>query len=222
MLTLGSEQVAVHVSAMRRKSMRLQLTAAGEVDLRIPLGMPKQQVLAFVTQHQDWLLQKRHEFRQRCEQRLQTVMIRGRELPVQESALQRFMVAEQTVWVPSGWSLEQLQQALDGWLRAEARRVFPLMIARWWPHFRRYAAQQPVLRIKKMRTRWGSLSQRGYINLNLALMQLPERLLELVVVHELCHLRHFDHGPGFRALMAQCLPDWQTRERELNALARLL
>src|SRR5690606_39832156 len=81
-----------------------------------------------------------------------------------------------------------------------------------------FASQRPQLRIKKMRTRWGSLSQRGYINLNLALMQLPEHLLELVVVHELCHLKHFDHGPGFRALMSQCLPDWRVREQQLSQL----
>src|SRR5690554_7982974 len=67
-----------------------------------------------------------------------------------------------------------------------------------------------------MRTRWGSLSQRGYINLNLAFIQLPEALMELVVVHELCHLKHFDHGVGFKQLMTQCFPDWRERERALQ------
>src|SRR5690554_5936291 len=77
-------------------------------------------------------------------------------------------------------------------------------------------------RVKKMRTRWGSLSQRGYINLNLALIQLPEALMELVVVHELCHLKHFDHGVGFKQLMTQCLPDWRERERALQAYGHQL
>lgn len=222
LLTLGDEQVAVHVSAMRRKSMRLQLTPAGEVDLRIPLGIPKDQVLAFVNQHHDWLLKRRQEFRWRASARQQSLLVQGRQLPVRESALSEFIVSEQAVWVPSGWSAEQTQQALDNWLRSRARLEFSRMIERWWPAFAAFATQRPQLRIKKMRTRWGSLSQRGYINLNLALMQLPEHLLELVVVHELCHLKHFDHGPGFRSLMSQCLPDWQTREQELSQLARLL
>jgi len=42
----------------------------------------------------------------------------------------------------------------------------------------------------------------------------------LVVVHELCHLKHFDHGPGFRRLMTECLPDWQQRDKQLNHLSQ--
>jgi predicted metal-dependent hydrolase len=37
-----------------------------------------------------------------------------------------------------------------------------------------------------------------------------------VVLHELCHLRHHDHGPGFYALMSRYMPDWQVRRAELD------
>lgn len=221
-LTLGDEQLPLQVSTMRRKSMRLQLTEQGVVDLRIPLGCPQSEVMAFVQRHEQWLLERRQEQLSRGNRQREKLMVRGRELLLQESALNEFMVTDQVIWVPSGWNPVQIEKALDQWLRDMARSEFQRMIERWWPRFEAFASQRPVLRIKKMRTRWGSLSQRGYINLNLALMQLPESLLELVVVHELCHLRHFDHGPGFRRLMGECLPDWQARERELKALARYL
>ncbi|MEE4250755.1 MAG: M48 family metallopeptidase [Alcanivoracaceae bacterium] len=39
-----------------------------------------------------------------------------------------------------------------------------------------------------------------------------------MVIHELCHLEHMNHGPGFQALMSQCLPDWRDRKRELNEM----
>ncbi|MAY15034.1 MAG: hypothetical protein CMI06_06825 [Oceanospirillaceae bacterium] len=221
-LTVGGEQVAVHLSAMRRKSMRMLVNAEGEVDLRIPLGYPKAEVLAFVNANHDWLLKRRSEVLARQQEARQSVLIRGRELPFKSSALDEFMVAEQAVWVPEGWTPAQTQQALDNWLRGQARHEYPQMIERWWPFFSQFDVRRPQLRIKKMRTRWGSLSQRGYINLNLALMQLPTELMELVVVHELCHLRHFDHGAGFKALMTQCLPDWKQREQQLNQLSRRL
>ena len=47
-------------------------------------------------------------------------------------------------------------------------------------------------------------------------MQLPAELIELVVVHELCHLKHFDHGTGFKSLMSEALPDWRQREKRLQ------
>ena len=45
-------------------------------------------------------------------------------------------------------------------------------------------------------------------------MQYPPEAVDLVVVHELAHIRHHDHGPGFYALLEQSLPDWRAR-REL-------
>jgi len=202
--------------------MRLALTRDGDVDLRIPLGCPKHEVLAFVRKHEDWLLSQRLEFRQHSRQKQSGVYVRGRELPWEMSALDEFLVTDQAVWVPADWTHAEREKALDSWLRAEARIEYLRMIERWWPAFSAFASQRPVLRVKKMRSRWGSLSQKGYINLNLALIQMPESLLELVVVHELCHLKHFDHGPGFKRLMSECLPDWRERENALKTFARLI
>ena len=59
--------------------------------------------------------------------------------------------------------------------------------------------------IKNNRTNWGSCSARNNINLNLHLMRLPEHLRDYVILHELCHLRHHDHGENFHRLLEQLL-----------------
>lgn len=220
-LTLGTEQIHVLVSASLRKSLKLQISPRGELDVRVPLGISHAQIVAFVRQHEQWIMSARQRVQQKLARQREQVWIRGRCLPIERSALDQFLVTEQQVWVPSGWSVEQVQSALERWLKEQARNEYLRMIERWWPILGE-GKTRPMLRIKKMRTRWGSLSSRGYINLNLSLMQLPEPLLELVVVHELCHLHHFDHGAGFKALMKRCLPDWTMRERELKQLAQLL
>ncbi|ASP40308.1 hypothetical protein CHH28_17205 [Bacterioplanes sanyensis] len=220
-LPLGSDEVTVHIRASSRKSMRLTLTSTGEVDLRIPLRASRQQVLAFVQQHQGWLLQQRQQFQQQQTRWQQAIPVLGRLLPVVCSADGEFLVSQQRVWVPAKWSGAEIAAAMDDWYRQQAKSHFQALIERWWPQFQAFGTK-PVLRVKKMRTRWGSLSQRGYINLNMALMQCEPELIELVVVHELCHLRHFDHGAGFQSLMSQMLPDWRERERRLQQQGSLL
>lgn len=221
-LDIDGESVKLHISTMKRRSMRLQVNEEGEVDLRIPFGCAKAEVLAFVNANHQWLKEKRSSVVQRQQQALQSFSILGKEYPIQVSALNEFLVTDNCIWVPDSWQYKDISDAMDKWLRPQARAYFQQEIERWWPFFSRFAAKQPVLRVKKMRTRWGSLSQRGYINLNMGLMQLPAELVELVVVHELCHLRHFDHGAGFKALMSEALPDWRQREKSLQQASSLV
>ena len=67
--------------------------------------------------------------------------------------------------------------------------------------------------IKNNATNWGSCSSKGNINLNMRLVLLPERLQDYVILHELCHLRHQNHGPQFHALLDSLLGG---REKELQ------
>jgi predicted metal-dependent hydrolase len=73
----------------------------------------------------------------------------------------------------------------------------------------------PALVVKSMKRRWGSLSTRGRMALSVELIRTPLRAIELVVVHELCHLEHPNHGPRFYALLEKALPDWRERRAEL-------
>lgn len=61
--------------------------------------------------------------------------------------------------------------------------------------------------IKHNATNWGSCSAKGNINLNLNIVRLPGVLQDYILLHELCHLRHHDHGHGFHLLLEHVLTD---------------
>lgn len=71
--------------------------------------------------------------------------------------------------------------------------------------------------IKNNVTNWGSCSSKGNINLNMRLILLPGHLQDYVILHELCHLRHQNHGPQFHALLDSLLGG---RERSLSGELR--
>ncbi|GAA7266587.1 hypothetical protein HpCK38_19640 [Helicobacter pylori] len=74
-----------------------------------------------------------------------------------------------------------------------------------------------TLRIKEMKTRWGSCNPtKAYINLNLALIQKNKRAIEYVVLHELAHLKYPHHNKDFYHFVMLYMPDW--RERKLKLL----
>ena len=70
-----------------------------------------------------------------------------------------------------------------------------------------------------MRTRWGSCSSKGRINLNLELIKAPKECIDYVIMHELCYLKVPSHGPMFWRLMAKLMPDYEEPKRKLNQYA---
>jgi len=101
--------------------------------------------------------------------------------------------------------------------REEARRLVKERLSHWNEHYK-----HPLRKIfiKQHRSRWGSCSERGNLNFNYKIIFLPPVLQDYIVVHELCHLREFNHSPAFWALVAQTLPDYLARRRALRALER--
>jgi predicted metal-dependent hydrolase len=64
--------------------------------------------------------------------------------------------------------------------------------------------------VREQKTKWGSCTEEGNLSFNWRLILFPPRVLRYVVVHELCHLRHFDHSVKFWRMVARRLPDYRS------------
>jgi predicted metal-dependent hydrolase len=72
------------------------------------------------------------------------------------------------------------------------------------------------INIKNQKTRWGSCSKKGNLNFNYKIALLPSRLSDYIIVHELCHLKEFNHSQKFWNLIARAIPDYQSIKDELR------
>lgn len=109
--------------------------------------------------------------------------------------------------------------------RATVARLRDELALRAGPLVRSWEARMGVhvaeLRYRDMQTRWGTCNTAAHrVWLAVSLAHFSPECLELIVVHELCHLLERGHGPRFKALMGRFLPDWREREALLKQAAR--
>ena len=89
-------------------------------------------------------------------------------------------------------------------LRRQAKSELPPRLAELAA---RYGFIYNRVAIKHNSSNWGSCSSKSNINLNLNIVRLPKILQDYILLHELCHLRHHDHGHAFHLLLEHVLTD---------------
>lgn len=221
----GEAPLACRLRRSRRRTLAIHVLEDGAVEVRAPLDCPRPAIEAFLDKRRGWIERHRARRREAAAQRPD---------PPAHGSRHPYLGGWVTLAVSAGAGRAALRgellhlpvkrpqepaaaaRALDAWYRARARELFPARMDHWREQLSHWRLPPARLRIRAMRTRWGTCSTRGWITLNLALIQRPVALLDYVVVHELTHLRVFDHGPRFRALMDEAMPDWRQRRAALR------
>jgi len=109
------------------------------------------------------------------------------------------------------------QYLITYYLNKECQEVFCDIISEIFPVFRKYGVDFPLLRIRNMKTRWGScVPEKGVITLNKQLLEAPRNCIEYVVMHEFCHFIQPNHSKKFYNLITMLMPDWQERKKTLD------
>jgi len=108
-----------------------------------------------------------------------------------------------------------VRAALIDWYKKRAVDRLPERVFAWAG---RIGRSRPPIFISEPQRRWGSTTASGIVRLNWRTIQAPVPLLDYVILHELVHLVHRDHGRGFWAAMGRVMPDYDERKRRLREL----
>ena len=171
-----------YVKNSRAKNLAIRINPLGEVRVTVPRHMSFRRAEGFFLSKQDWVLKRLDSLKNKdCGKTLPpeggTIRIRDRECPLQKQAGGNGV--EATIWKRVG---EEAKRHLPG-------RVTELAV--------RHGFQIKGLKIRQMKSRWGSCTARKSINLNSWLIMLPEHLSDYVILHELVHTRVPNHGERF-------------------------
>ena len=151
------------------------------------------------------------------------LLYQGRQLTLALFPARRKAIAADllhlTVLHPDPSDENEIATFVGRWLKDQALALLSPRVA----HFAsRVVEEAPTVRLSSARTQWGSCNQKGEIRLHWRLVQLPPRIADYVVAHEVAHLVELNHSPRFWALLETLLPGHDDARRELDALTPLL
>lgn len=212
----------------RRKTLSLCVYSDNRVVVAAPEGVSKREITCFVERKSDWVRKRLTLNRERQEKRLAREFVSGERL--------FYLGAEQTleicegeragVFLEEGRILVRLGPEISGVSRAPfVRRV----LMTWYGQMAQRKISERVryymriigvtprsVRIKVLRSRWGSCSAKGCVNFAWNIIMAPEPVLDYLVVHELCHMVHLDHSAEYWNLVGSVIPDHRERRKWLR------
>jgi len=179
---VGGEVVLYRVVRSKRKSYGIIVDENAQVQIRIPLRGSLVTARKLAEEKKDWIFAKIKLQQQR-----------------------RRMREEQEKENESKYTPEQ-REGLERRYRQAAKEYIPKRTAYY---AKIIGVTYERIRIAGPKTRWGSCSSKGTLSFNWKLMLAPPKVLDYVVVHELCHIKEMNHSPRFWKLVEEIMPDYK-------------
>ncbi len=223
------QEILFSVSYGRRKTLEIAVLPDKRVEVKAPTGTPQEDVEKRISRRSRWIRKQQGYFSQfipRTTARKyvsgETHLYLGRQYRLSVArGLQndiklkdgRFVIVTTDPEKQAG-----AQRLLEKWYRAKAKTKFQERLTEMVDKIGVDEARRPAMQIRKMKTRWGSLSRKNILTLNADLICAPRECIDYVILHELCHMRHRNHGRDFHRMLNKFMPDWQRRKLRLERL----
>lgn len=216
------------------KNINLRVRRDGTVAVSAPKRTAAERIDSFVLSNADRIIeaQKRMVQVKEAEESLTPQIKDGAVVPllgekitirVQESENIRVYLNESTrelYLCLTPQTKSAAKRAYEIWLNDFTQEIFRSVLEKVHPRFAEYKVPFPTLRIREMKTRWGScIPAKEVITLNARLIHYPLSSIEYVTVHELCHFPEANHSARFYRWMDRMLPCWREEKANLEAIS---
>lgn len=216
LLAVGDRRYEVVIARHRRaRRYVLRLTTEDTLRLTVPRGASIAGGLRFAERQAAWIDREHRRQRERAEPWRDgtRVWFRGEPVPLSVDLL-CVTCATESIDVRADDDVRALVEAR--FIELAARELIPRALEQAAGHGLTVAR----VAVRNQRSRWGACSARGVITLNWRLVQMPARVSDYIILHELMHLKQPNHSRRFWREVERVCPDWREAERWLRRHGR--
>ncbi len=198
----------------RAKHVRIKIDSHDKIKIVVPKNTKNIDCEKIISEKKNWISKKINELKNYQYQYLYL----GKQLLVEE---QYTLFGNKGAVVNGNKFIISVSENCDcnkkeiynKWLKQKAERYIPARV--------KYLANKVEvkpnkIKVKEQKTRWGSCSSNGNIALNYKLMRFSKKVIDYVIIHELCHIKEMNHSKKFWDLVFSIMPDYQIYKKQLK------
>lgn len=215
----------------RRRSLGISVHPDSRVIARVPLGTGDKVIEDMIGGKTEWIKKALNHYTalNRIDQYESLkdgdrVLFMGKENLLRIIPSDRFYIRRSDHTIEVSFRGEHdagiLKAMLEHWYGTVAKPLLTKQFHETLDKYHKYNFTPTGFAVRKMKKRWGSCTSKGRIAISYDLVRLDPLFAEYVIVHELCHLRHHNHGQGFYNLLSEVYPDWRSVREELRKIIR--
>jgi hypothetical protein len=226
-VTIASEEVEIDIVRSSRRTIALYVRPGGTLQVRAPWYVPVYALLQFVHQKSGWITRQREklkgakpaaEIKQLADGSV--IPLLGKDITVRLIQDARTTIGlrgdELFIGVSGEIFPDMVASIVDAWYVHEAKKHFPVRTQELADVHSDKLPQPRSVGVRRMKRRWGSCRTGGDITFNRELMKKDQVLVDYVIIHELCHLVHPNHGKEYYGLLESIIPDYRELKRRLS------
>jgi predicted metal-dependent hydrolase len=215
-----------------RRTISINISPDHGVVVKAPYRTPVGAIRRFVNEKSDWIIKTLNGFNslERIDNLKgysdgDTLLLFGREHKLNLISSDTYSVRiGNTNIIEAGFKKDNnpliIRAMLESWFKFIAQNKLTAKFRELLMKYRDYGFSPTGFVVRTMKKRWGSCSSKGKIAISYDLVRLDEIYAEYVIIHELCHLKHHNHGTNYYTLLSEIYPDWKKVREELKKYIR--
>ncbi len=225
-IQFGSKQIDFNVVYSDRKTLGITVTPDMDVLVKAPVDSSIQKIKEKILKKAPWIIKQQSyflSFHPKTTKRKyisgETHLYLGRQylLKIELSKDESVKLKGKYIEVRTS-NISNVKKMMLNWYLQQAKIKYHSIAQPLIEKFKKYNVEPNSIVLREMPARWGSCTPKGKIILNPELIKAPKGCIEYVIIHELCHLIHYDHTQKFIDLQTKEMPDWEKWKTKLEKL----
>jgi predicted metal-dependent hydrolase len=221
------KEIKFKVVYSRRRSIGISIKPDSSVTVHAPYRTPSITIERLVRSKSSWIIRHIENFRNHVRingsatiKEGSSILLHGKEyrVSIHKSLRTGVEITDDNIIILQNdlSDGDKTIKILGNWYKKTAENEIPVRFSILLSELANYNFKPNGLKVRSLKRRWGSCSTKGIITLNSDLIKLNEIYLDYVIIHELCHLRHLNHGKEYYRLLTEIFPEWKKVRKELR------